>query len=38
MRRNGTAEDVAQAVLFFASGAKFVTGQILVVDGGLGLV
>jgi 3-oxoacyl-[acyl-carrier protein] reductase/pteridine reductase len=37
MRRNGTAEDVAQAVLFFAAGPGFVTGQILVVDGGLGL-
>lgn len=37
MRRNGTAEDVAQAVLFFATGPKFVTGQILAVDGGLGL-
>jgi NAD(P)-dependent dehydrogenase (short-subunit alcohol dehydrogenase family) len=38
MRRNGTAEDVAQAVLFFATGPRFVTGQILAVDGGLGLV
>jgi NAD(P)-dependent dehydrogenase (short-subunit alcohol dehydrogenase family) len=38
MRRNGTAEDVAEAVLFFANGPKFVTGQILAVDGGLGLV
>ncbi|MGA2046945.1 MAG: SDR family NAD(P)-dependent oxidoreductase [Terracidiphilus sp.] len=38
MRRNGTADDVAQAVLFFASGPRFVTGQILAVDGGLGLV
>jgi len=38
MRRNGTANDVAQAVLFFTSGPKFVTGQILAVDGGLGLV
>jgi NAD(P)-dependent dehydrogenase (short-subunit alcohol dehydrogenase family) len=38
MRRNGTADDVAQAVLFFAAGPKFVTGQILGVDGGLGLV
>lgn len=38
MERNGTAEDVAQAVLFFATGPKFVTGQILAVDGGLGLV
>jgi NAD(P)-dependent dehydrogenase (short-subunit alcohol dehydrogenase family) len=37
MRRNGAAEDVAQAVLFFASGPGFVTGQILTVDGGLGL-
>ena len=37
MRRNGTAEDVAQAVLFFATGPQFVTGQILGVDGGLGL-
>jgi NAD(P)-dependent dehydrogenase (short-subunit alcohol dehydrogenase family) len=38
MQRNGTAEDIAQAVLFFAAGPHFVTGQILVVDGGLGLV
>jgi len=37
MRRNGSAEDVAQAVVFFATGPGFVTGQILVVDGGLGL-
>jgi 3-oxoacyl-[acyl-carrier protein] reductase/pteridine reductase len=37
MNRNGTTEDVAQAVLFFAAGPAFVTGQILVVDGGLGL-
>jgi 3-oxoacyl-[acyl-carrier protein] reductase/pteridine reductase len=37
MQRNGTAEDVAQAVLFFATGPSFVTGQILSVDGGLGL-
>jgi len=37
MRRNGTADDVAQAVLFFATGPGFVTGQILTVDGGLGL-
>jgi 3-oxoacyl-[acyl-carrier protein] reductase/pteridine reductase len=38
MKRNGTAEDVAQAVLFFATGPQFVTGQILTVDGGLGLL
>ena len=37
MRRNGTAEDVVQGVLFFATGPGFVTGQILAVDGGLGL-
>jgi 3-oxoacyl-[acyl-carrier protein] reductase/pteridine reductase len=37
MRRNGTPDDVAQAVLFFATGPEFVTGQILAVDGGLGL-
>jgi 3-oxoacyl-[acyl-carrier protein] reductase/pteridine reductase len=37
MRRNGSVEDVAQAVLFFASGPHFITGQILAVDGGLGL-
>jgi 3-oxoacyl-[acyl-carrier protein] reductase/pteridine reductase len=38
MGRNGTAEEVAQAVVFFATGPSFVTGQILGVDGGLGLV
>jgi len=38
MRRNGSALDVAQAVLFFAAGPHFITGQILCVDGGLGLV
>jgi NAD(P)-dependent dehydrogenase (short-subunit alcohol dehydrogenase family) len=37
MRRNGTVEEVAQAVLFFATGPGFITGQILAVDGGLGL-
>ena len=38
MGRNGTAEEVTQAVLFFATGPSFITGQILGVDGGLGLV
>jgi 3-oxoacyl-[acyl-carrier protein] reductase/pteridine reductase len=38
MKRNGAAEDIAEAVLFFAAGPSFVTGQILAVDGGLGLV
>jgi 3-oxoacyl-[acyl-carrier protein] reductase/pteridine reductase len=37
MRRNGSPDEVAQAVLFFASGPHFITGQILAVDGGLGL-
>jgi 3-oxoacyl-[acyl-carrier protein] reductase/pteridine reductase len=37
MRRNGTAEEVAAAVLFFATGSEFITGQILAVDGGLSL-
>jgi len=37
VQRNGTAEDVAAAVLFFATAPSFVTGQILAVDGGLGL-
>ena len=38
MQRNGTAQEIADAVLFFATGPRFITGQILVVDGGLGLV
>jgi NAD(P)-dependent dehydrogenase (short-subunit alcohol dehydrogenase family) len=37
MKRNGCPEDVAAAVLFFATGPHFITGQILSVDGGLGL-
>ena len=37
MKRNGTAADVAAAALFFASGPHFITGQLLAVDGGLGL-
>ena len=37
MRRNGSAEDVAAAVLFFASAPSFITGQLIAVDGGLGL-
>jgi len=38
MKRNGAVEDIADAVLFFAAGPSFVTGQILAVDGGLGLI
>ena len=37
MGRNGSAADVAQAVLFFATGPHFITGQTLAIDGGLGL-
>ena len=35
MRRAGTPEEIAEAVYFFLSGPDFVTGQTLVVDGGL---
>ncbi len=38
MRRNGTPEDVVSAVMYFATGPHFITGQVLTVDGGLGLV
>ena len=34
LKRIGSAEDVARAVLFFAAEAPFVTGQILAIDGG----
>ena len=37
MRRNGAAEDITAAILFFATAPHFITGQVLVVDGGLGL-
>jgi NAD(P)-dependent dehydrogenase (short-subunit alcohol dehydrogenase family) len=37
MRRNGRGEEIAAAVLFFATAPRFITGQILAVDGGLGL-
>lgn len=37
MKRNGTPADVAEAVLFFATAPHFITGQTLVVDGGLEL-
>lgn len=36
-QRNGTGEEVAAAILFFATAPHFITGQILAVDGGLGL-
>ena len=37
MRRNGSAADIAKAVMFFATAPHFITGQLLAVDGGLGL-
>jgi NAD(P)-dependent dehydrogenase (short-subunit alcohol dehydrogenase family) len=37
MGRNGRGEEIARAVLFFATAPQFITGQILAVDGGLGL-
>lgn len=37
LRRSGSPADIAAAVLQFAAGAPFVTGQILAVDGGLSL-
>jgi NAD(P)-dependent dehydrogenase (short-subunit alcohol dehydrogenase family) len=37
MRRNGTAADIAAAVMFFATAPSFITGQVLTVDGGIGL-
>lgn len=37
MKRNGRGEEIAEAVLFFATAPQFITGQILSVDGGLGL-
>jgi len=39
MRRLGTAEDIANAVLFFASDrASFITGQTISVDGGYAMM
>jgi len=37
MQRNGRADEIAAAVLFFATAPQFITGQILAVDGGIGL-
>src|SRR6185312_11419823 len=34
LQRQGSPEDIARAVLFFASEASFITGQVLAVDGG----
>jgi pteridine reductase len=37
MQRSGSAADIAAAIMFFATGPQFITGQVLAVDGGLGL-
>lgn len=37
MRRHGTGEEIAEAVLFFLTATPFITGQTLAVDGGLSL-
>jgi 3-oxoacyl-[acyl-carrier protein] reductase/pteridine reductase len=36
-RRPGTPEEVADAVLYFLNATNFITGQLIVVDGGLSL-
>lgn len=37
MKKNGSLEDVVSAVMYFATAPHFITGQVLTVDGGLGL-
>ncbi len=37
MQRSGRGEEIAEAVMFFATSPRFITGQVLAVDGGLGL-
>ena len=37
MLRNGSVEDVAEVVLYLAGATMFLTGQVIAVDGGLGL-
>jgi 3-oxoacyl-[acyl-carrier protein] reductase/pteridine reductase len=36
--RAGTADEIADAVLFFLTASDFVTGQVVAVDGGLSQV
>ena len=36
-RRAGTGEEIAEAVVLFLTASRFVTGQVLAVDGGLSL-
>jgi NAD(P)-dependent dehydrogenase (short-subunit alcohol dehydrogenase family) len=37
LKRTGSADDIAQTVLFLCTGAEFITGQVFVVDGGFTL-
>ena len=37
MKENGTPQDVVSAAMYLATAPHFITGQILTVDGGLGL-
>lgn len=37
MKRTGTADDVVNTVMYLSTAPHFLTGQIVVVDGGLGL-
>jgi NAD(P)-dependent dehydrogenase (short-subunit alcohol dehydrogenase family) len=37
MKTNGDPQDVVSAVMYFANAPHFITGQVLTVDGGLGL-
>ena len=38
MKKNGAVQDVVSAVMYFATAPGFITGQVLTVDGGLGLI
>jgi NAD(P)-dependent dehydrogenase (short-subunit alcohol dehydrogenase family) len=35
VKRSGTPEEIAEAVLYFMNASNFVTGQVLAIDGGL---
>ena len=37
VQRSGTPDEIAEAVSYFLNATDFVTGQLLVIDGGLGL-
>jgi NAD(P)-dependent dehydrogenase (short-subunit alcohol dehydrogenase family) len=37
MKKNGSPQDIVNAVMYFATAPHFITGQILTVDGGLSL-